>query len=164
MLNIKNAWMILLDLIKNNSFVPSKKTFHQINEVIAKDEALYSGTFRNGFIGIAGTKNYKAPDYEKLDDIFNSEIHEILNMYNDVEKAIRIFLWTTFNQFYWDGNKRTARLIANGILISEGIGIFNIKTADIQEFNTLMIDFYDSKEADNIIKFIAEKCITYTEE
>lgn len=163
-LNIKNAWMILLGLLKNEHFVPSKRIFHQINAAIAKDEALYAGSFRNGSVGIAGTKNYKAPNHEELDHIFESDIHNILDRFTPIEQAIRIFLWGSLNQFYWDGNKRTARIIANGILINEGIGIFNIKAADILEFNTLMIDFYDTCKADNIVKFLAEKCITYTEE
>lgn len=163
-LNIKNAWMILLDLVKNNYFVPTKKIFHQVNESIAKEEALYAGAFRNGSVNIAGTKNYKAPNHEELDHIFESEIHEILSGFDTIEKALRLFLWGSLNQFFWDGNKRTARIIANGILINEGIGIFNIKTADILEFNTLMIEFYDTREANNIVKFLTEKCIIYTGE
>jgi Fic family protein len=163
-LNIKNAWMILLDSVKDDNFVPSKRVFHQINEVIAKEEALYAGSFRNGNVNIAGTKNYKAPPTEELDNIFESEIHLILDKFNAIEQAIRIFLWGSLNQFYWDGNKRTARIIANGILINEGIGIFNIKTQNILEFNTLMIDFYDTRKADNIVKFLVEKCIIYMED
>jgi len=74
-----------------------------------------------------------------------------------------LFLWAAYNQFYWDGNKRTARLMANGVLISAGYGVFNIRTKDILEFNTLMIDFYDTAQADNIVRFLAEKCIRYHE-
>jgi Fic family protein len=163
-LNIKNAWILLLELVKNDKFAPSKNVFHQINKEIAQNEALYAGVFRNGSVNIAGTENYKAPASEELDNIFEKEIHTVLDKYTTVEQAIRIFLWSSLNQFYWDGNKRTGRLIANGILINEGVGIFNIKTKDILEFNRLMIDFYDTKKADNIVKFLSEKCIFYTGE
>lgn len=163
-LNIKNAWMILLDLIKENNFVPSIKIFNQINEIIANNEAIYAGKFRNGSVSIAGTRNYKAPKYDELDSIFSNEIHTILDKFPPVEQAMRFFLWGSLNQFYWDGNKRTARIIANGILINEGIGIFNISSRDILEFNTLMTDFYDAQKANDICKFLAEKCITYLED
>ena len=163
-LNIKNAWMILLELIKNNKFVPSAKIFNQINDAIAKNEALYAGKFRNGSVQIAGTKSYNSPQYNDLENIFTKEIHTIIDNFTPVEQAIRLFLWGSLNQFYWDGNKRTSRIIANGILINEGIGIFNIKSADILEFNTLMIDFYDTRNANNIIHFLAEKCINYLED
>jgi hypothetical protein len=127
------------------------------------NEALYAGAFRNGSVNIAGTKNYKTTTAEKLDTIFEKEIHIILNKYTAVEQAIRIFLWECLNQFYWDGNKRTARLIANGILINEGAGVFNISTKDILEFNTLMIDFYETAQANNIVRFLVEKCIIFGE-
>lgn len=160
-LNIKNTWLMLLDTISKNKFEVTKEMFHKVNGEIAKGEALEWGKFRTGKVGIAGTKNYEAPDFEDLDSIFDSEINEILNSHNPVEKAIKLFLWGALNQFYWDGNKRTSRIMANGILISEGIGIFNIKAEDILEFNTLMLEFYETKKADNISKFLFEKCISY---
>jgi Fic family protein len=163
-LNIKNAWILLFNLLKNNKFAPSKSIFHQMNKEIAQNEALYAGSFRNGSVNIAGTERYKAPMAEELDNIFEKEIHVVLDNYAAVEQAVRIFLWSSLNQFYWDGNKRTGRLIANGILINEGIGVFNIKTKDILEFNKLMIDFYDTNKADSIVKFLSEKCIFYTKE
>lgn len=163
-LNIKNAWTNLLDAIKLDNFPVSKILFNKINELVAKDEALYAGRFRNGSVGIAGTEKYKSPDFNDLDNIFDSEIDAILSNFNPIEKAIRLFLWGSLNQFYWDGNKRTARIIANGILINGGIGIFNIKAKDILEFNTLMIDFYDTQIADNIVKFLNEKAIITIEE
>lgn len=162
-LNIKNAWILLFNLLKSDSFVLSKTIFDKINDAIAINETLYAGSFRNGSVNIAGTKNYKAPKYETLDNIFESEIPKILDGFNPIEQAIRIFLWGSLNQFYWDGNKRTARIIANGILINEGIGIFNIKSCDILEFNTLMIDFYDTCNANKVVRFLTEKCINYLE-
>ena len=158
-LNIKNAWLCLLDDIKLNQFSVTKALFNKLNKLIAHEEALYSGQFRNGSVGIAGTVKYKSPNFNELDNIFDSEINLILENFDPIEQAIRIFLWGSLNQFYWDGNKRTARLIANGILINSGIGIFNIKAKDILEFNTLMIDFYDTQIADNIVKFLNEKAI-----
>lgn len=163
-LNIKNAWTNLLNEIKSDNFSVSKILFNKINELVAKDEALYAGKFRNGSVGIAGTEKYKSPAFNDLDNIFDSELNTILNDFNPIEKAIRVFLWGSLNQFYWDGNKRTARIIANGILINEGIGIFNIKAKDILEFNTLMIDFYETQVADNIVKFLNEKAIVIIEE
>lgn len=158
-LNIKNAWECLLGDLKLNKFSVSKKSFDKINLLISNDEALYSGKFRNGTVGIAGTSKYSSPNFNELDKIFDSELSVILDGFNPIEQAIRLFLWGSLNQFYWDGNKRTSRIIANGILINSGVGVFNIKANDILEFNTLMIEFYDTKIADNIVKFLSEKTI-----
>jgi len=158
-LSIKNAWSFLLKSIKNSTFSVSKDFFHKLNSTIAKNEAIYAGKFRNGSVSIAGTSKYKAPNFDNLDELFDSELPIILDGFSPVDQAIRIFLWGSLNQFYWDGNKRTSRLIANGILLNAGIGVFNIKSKDILEFNTLMIDFYDTKNADKIVKFLSEKSI-----
>lgn len=160
-LNIKKTWMMLLDTIRSNKFEVTKKMFDKVNNLIAREEAIEWGKFRTGKVSIAGTNIYNAPDFKELDNIFDTELNIISDGFNPVEKAIRIFLWGTLNQFYWDGNKRTARIMANGILINSGIGIFNIKTIDILEFNRLMLEFYETRMADNIVKFLFEKCIKY---
>lgn len=158
-LNIKNTWNMLLEAIKNNEFSVTKEMFNKVNGIIAREEAVEWGKFRDGAVSVAGTKVYKAPDFNELENIFDSEINLILGDFNPVEQAIRLFLWGTLNQFYWDGNKRTARIMANGILINSGLGVFNIKTCDILEFNTLMVQFYETRLADSIVKFLHQKCV-----
>ncbi len=160
-LNIKNSWVKLFDTISSGKFTVSKEMFHSINAEIAREEALEWGKFRNGKVSIAGTKKYKAPPWQDLDHIFDTEINTIMGDFHPTEQAIRLFLWGALNQFYWDGNKRTSRIMASGILINEGYGVVNIGTKDILEFNTLMIDFYETQRADNIVRFLAKKCIRY---
>jgi Fic family protein len=162
-LNIKDSWLMLLSSIGDGTFSISKNMFHSIHTKIARDEALQWGEFRTGSVSITGTEIYQAPPWQELDAIFDREIEIILDCRNAIEQAIRLFLWGALNQFYWDGNKRTARLMANGITISAGYGVFNIKAKDIQEFNTLRIGFYETKQADEIVVFLAEKCIYYIE-
>jgi Fic family protein len=160
-LNIKDCWFMLLENISQGQYIVSKEMFHRVNSLIAREESLEWGKFRTGSVGIAGTKNYKAPEWNNLNKIFDTELSVILDSPNPIEQAIRLFLWTAINQFYWDGNKRTGRIMASGILINAGLGVFNIRSKDILEFNTLMIDFYETAQADNIVKFLAEKCIRY---
>jgi len=45
------------------------------------------------------------------------------------------------------------------VLISEGQGIFNIKAKDRLQFNTLMVEFYNTREADNIFEFLYTSCL-----
>ena len=123
-INIQKAWQLLLSDIADNTFFVSKSYSHKINNVIAQNEAIYAGKFRNGSVGIAGTSNYKAPNAEDLEKIFFFELPIIMLDFHPVEQVIRLFLWATLNQFYWDGNKRTLRIIANGILMSDGIWCF----------------------------------------
>ena len=111
-------------------------------------------------MGIAGTSTYKAPDASTLETTFQSELPQ-LPASNPVEYALSLFLWGAYNQFFWDGNKRTARLMASGVLLNAGIGVFNIRATDILEFNTRMLKFYDTGNADHVLPFLAEKCVVF---
>lgn len=156
---IKNGWDYLFDLVKNKKVLIDIDTFNKINDIVAKDEALISGSFRTGQVRIAGTE-FMPPKAEELNEIFDKELLLIkARCKGNTELAFEIFLWGALNQFYYDGNKRTSRLISNLILMSNGQGIFNIKAKDRLEFNTLMVEFYNTREADNIFEFLYNKCL-----
>lgn len=158
-LSIKNGWNYLFDLVTKEDIDISVKRFNEFNYIVAKDEALFSGKFRDGQVRIAGT-DFMPPKAEELDDIFKRELPEIIKRCKSkTDLAFEMFLWGALNQFYYDGNKRTARLIANLILISNGQGMFNIKVKDRLEFNTLMVEFYNTREADEIFQFLYNKCL-----
>lgn len=157
--SIRNGWNYLFDIVMKNNVSIDINVFNKFNDIVAKDEALISGTFRTGQVRIAGTE-FIPPKAEELEDIFKSEIPELIKRCKSkTELAFEIFLWGTLNQFYYDGNKRTSRLVANMILISNGQGIFNIKAKDRLQFNTLMVEFYSTREADNIFGFLYNNCL-----
>ena len=89
-LNIKTAWLMLIETVENNNFGVTRELFHNANGLIAREESLDWDRFRNGNVGIAGTKFYKAPNSEELDNIFDSELTVVLNGFNPVEHAIRL--------------------------------------------------------------------------
>lgn len=157
--NIRNAWNYLFEIVIQSRDSIDVDIFNKINYIVAKDEALISGQFRNGQVRIAGTE-FMPPKAEQLEDIFKSELPILIERCKSkTELAFEIFLWGALNQFYYDGNKRTSRMISNIILIEKGQGIFNIKSKDRLEFNTLMVEFYNTREADNILDFFNEKCL-----
>jgi len=157
--NIRNAWDFLFSIVKQNKINIDVDIFNKINYLVAKDEALISGEFRNGQVRIAGTE-FMPPKADELDNVFKSELPILIERCKSkTELAFEIFLWGALNQFYYDGNKRTSRLVSNMILISNGQGIFNIKAKDRLQFNTLMVEFYNTREADNIFCFFYANCL-----
>ena len=158
-LRIRDGWNFLFNKIRSKETELNINLFNDINGIIAKDEALISGSFRNGEVRIGGT-DFIPPKADELEEIFNKELDLIIHRCkSSTELAFEMFLWGALNQFYYDGNKRTSRLIANLILISNGQGIFNVKAKDRLEFNTLMVEFYNTREADNVMKFFYDKCL-----
>ena len=158
-LNLKDAWKKAFTYANQNTLVIDKALYLDIHSSVAKEEAMEWGIFRSGSVGIAGTTSYFSPDASILDNIFSTELPALLSIKNIEERAIRLFLWGAYNQFFWDGNKRTSRIIANIVLMHYDAGIFNIKAKDIIEFNTLMVDFYNTNHIDRIYPFLSKKCI-----
>ena len=63
------------------------------------------------------------------------------------------------SQLFWDGNKRTSMIIANKIMIENGKGIITIKEENLLKFNTLLTNYYNTNNEEEIINFIYNNCI-----
>ena len=69
------------------------------------------------------------------------------------------FAWTCRSQLFRDGNKRTAQLVANDILVHSGEGILAVPIDAQNEFFGLLVAFYESNVPDELISFLRERCI-----
>ncbi|MBC6903909.1 cell filamentation protein Fic [Saccharophagus sp. K07] len=120
-LNQKKSLEKLIDLVKRGEFDISKNAFCSLHDVAAKEEALEWGIFRSGSVGVAGT-NYSPPPAHLLNSIFEKGIQAIKKIDNSLEQAIIFFLFGAYHQFFYDGNKRTSRLMMNGVLLCKWVG------------------------------------------
>lgn len=152
-LNMRDAWRYLLSTID----VP--ETFEylcKLNEFIARNEALEWGKLRTGTVVISGT-DYTPPIPKK--EQVESELARILTKGTATEQALNAFAWGARGQFFWDGNKRTSMTLANKILISNDVGILTITDKHMEEFNTLLCEFYDSGNDIVLKQFLYDNAI-----
>lgn len=87
------------------------------------------------------------------------ELKEIEKITNATQRAITLMLYLMRRQIFNDGNKRTAILCANKVLISNGAGLVNIPVELISEFKERLIKYYETKKIKDMINFIYENCI-----
>ena len=62
-------------------------------------------------------------------------------------------------QFFSDGNKRTAMLFANKIMIQNGKGIISIPVESDDIFGEKLTKYYESNDMEELKKFIYDYCI-----
>ncbi len=141
-----------MSLVQENRFALTKDAFLKINACVAFEEALEWGVFRTGQVGIAGTE-YKPPTSEKLQAIFERGLFFLETIGNPIERAMVFSLWTAREQFFWNGNKRTGRIMMAGELVRNGYDALSIPNARREEYNRKMIDFYDSADATEMMVF-----------
>lgn len=72
------------------------------------------------------------------------------------ERGMAYFLFGALQQFYFDGNKRTARFMMNGILMSHGVDAISVPASRLQDFNEKMVRFYTDKDATEMMHFLIE--------
>lgn len=154
-LNQNRSVELLFDLLANDEFRLDKPTILKLHSAVAFEEAISWGEFRTSHVNIGGTE-YKPPKATDLDKVFADGIEEIVKINNPIIRAITYFLFGAKTQLFFDGNKRTSRLVMNGILLQNGYPILNIKAKDKLEFNKQMISFYDNGDIATSINYLAD--------
>ena len=154
-LNMRDAWKFLLGTVNE------EVTFEywcKLNEYIARNEALEWGKLRTGIVGISGT-DYEPPIPNKEKTI--EELKSILSTSNAsaTDKALEAFVWGTRGQFFWDGNKRTSFMLSNKILVSSGSGIMTITDKYMEQFNTILLNYYNTGKNEELKQFLYENAI-----
>ena len=152
-LNQNRSVGLLFEMIENSRFLLDKEILCELHIQVAKEEALSWGKFRDGNVNIGGT-DYIPPAYQELDKIFEAGKNALNLIKDPVLKALCYFLFGARTQFFFDGNKRTSRLVMNGILLDNGYPILNIKAKDKLEFNTKMIEFYNSGDYVTMLEYL----------
>jgi prophage maintenance system killer protein len=141
-----------LDFIIANPTYVSPLTVSRIEDIhsiLIKDLSV-SRNIRKHRVGISGT-NYKPLDneyqiMEALDDMCSF----VNNQSTVFAKAFLVLVLISYIQAFTDGNKRTARIIANAILIANNYSPMSFRTIDSVEYKKAMLIFY---EQNNISAF-----------
>ncbi|MFJ2621594.1 Fic family protein [Glutamicibacter sp. NPDC087344] len=158
----------LAHMVRHGKFVMDRPTINQIHHLVARFEALDAGMFRGegptrggGLVNLGGQGEYQATssadggaDLRKEFDsaivyLSSAELHP-------AERAIAYFGIGAFRQFFFDGNKRTSRLMMNGWLMAQGYDAISIPAARRLELNQHLISMYTGKDATGLMNFIVD--------
>lgn len=151
--NLKHAWMFILD---NLDYQIDLKLASSINKCVGEHIVIKPGYLRDFDVRIGGTE-WK-PEKPNQDNIIK-QFYAINNISNATEQAIETMLYIMRTQMFYDGNKRTAMLAANQIMIKNGAGIISIPISDQIDFISKLIKFYETNNKDDLKDFIYNKCI-----
>ena len=152
-LNLRDAWKYVINNL-NEEF--NMEFICKINELVARNESIAWGILRQGEVQITGTEYIPdIPNEEKV----KKEIVHILQIENPTERSIEYMLYGMRSQLFWDGNKRTSTICANKIMIENGCGIIKVPDNKLEEFTTLLSDFYSTNNKEKLKQFIYNNCI-----
>jgi Fic family protein len=94
-------------------------------------------------VGISGT-NYKPLDNEHQITEALEKMCDLINHKTSVfEKAFLALVFISYIQPFADGNKRTARIVSNAILMNYHFCPLSFRTVDAIEYKKAMLIFYE---------------------
>ncbi|MCH3904317.1 MAG: Fic family protein [Lactobacillus sp.] len=137
---LKRAWQYV---IRENQ--PLSLTIEQnINLLVARYDSLDPGNFRTSNVSVELGKSQGEWQPPQLDLAAEGKFFsDLMNRNTSVtDKAITLLYHNMRNQLFWDGNKRTATLAANKLMIDHGAGLINIPLDKWDHWNKLISQYY----------------------
>jgi Fic family protein len=127
----------------------SIRVIEDIHSILIKNLGV-ERNIRRRRVGISGT-NYKPLDNEHQ---VKEALHDMCSLVNKEKnvftKALLILVLISYIQPFLDGNKRTARIISNALLMHHGYCPLSFRTVDSLDYKKAMLIFY---EQNNISAF-----------
>ena len=155
LLNHKSALDYILD--SPNYFLKlNKKKIIEVHSLLVEGLDVEKN-LRKRMIGITGT-NYKPLDNEhQIKEAVEATCNLVNNRENAFEKAFIILMLLSYIQAFEDGNKRTARLMSNAILISSNHCPISFRTVDSIDYKKAMLIFYEQNNISAFKKIFMEQ-------
>lgn len=155
-LNHKKAYEFLLEQANDNSFELTKMTLEEIHSLVVNELNITTG-LRKAAIGISGSL------YRPLALVFQikEQLDNLISCINSksivYEKALIAILGESYLQPFEDGNKRTARVLANGILLQAGYAPLSYRGVDEQDYKEACLIFYEQNSIEPFKKLFIEQ-------
>ena len=141
--NLKRGWQYVTTQNEPLTLAMEK----QINKVVAAEDALVPGDLRQGQGGInLGSEEFLQ---KTLAD----------SQTTTTDKALTVMDHNMSQQIFWDGNKRTATLSANKIMIDGGAGLINVPLDKWDKWNELIADYYRTNDMTKVKQWTYDNAI-----
>ena len=154
--NMKHAWEFIMD--DDTITAPDNLALLcQINKLIEEGFYYNAGKLRDVPVNIGGTK--WRPDLPIESQVAEHLGNILASSATDTDKAIDLTLYIVRSQIFLDGNKRTAIIFANHFLIKRGLGLLYVPEDKIDEFKSLLVNYYETSNKSQISDFLKTHCL-----
>jgi Fic family protein len=154
-LNHKSAFDIILE--KKESFKDINiLDIRSIHSELTKDLGIKSN-IRQSAVGITGTKYTPLDNKIQIEEALTKLIASTNKLDNVPEKALIFLAMISYLQPFMDGNKRTARMVSNAVLLSNNYFPLSYRSVDEIEFKKALILFYEQNNIFYLKKLFLEQ-------
>ncbi len=127
-----------------------------VHKVLTKELGI-SKNIRNGIVGITGTK-YKPPvNSFQLKEVLQEMVELINKKESFFEKVFLSLILISYIQAFEDGNKRTAMMVSNAILLAYNSIPLSYRIVDVKEYKKASLLFYEINNISYFEKIFIEQ-------
>ena len=157
-LNHKAAFSYILELRKEKKNIFTLRELENIHRLLVEGLEIDHG-IRRSAVGITGSA-YKPLSYDVQ---IKEELHKLLQaiktIKNPYTRGLCAVLGIAYLQPFNDGNKRTARLFSNAILLFAELSPLSYRTVDEKKYREATLIFYEQNSIENMKEIFIEQYI-----
>jgi Fic family protein len=156
-LNHKSVFEEILKTKKSLKKI-SVSEINQMHNLLTKNLGISSG-IRTNAVGITGTTYQPLDNEHQLKEVFEKMVN-IVNFASDpFEKALLAHFMIAYIQPFGDGNKRTARMMTNAILLAHDLFPLSYRSVNEDEFKKALILFYEQGSVCHVKRLFIEQFV-----
>lgn len=120
----------------------TRAAVEHVHTLLTKDLAIAPG-LRKGLVGVTGSRYRPLDNRYQIEEAFTALERAVENIPTGYGKALVVLLGLSYIQPFEDGNKRTARLMANAVLLAHGLAPLSYRSIGEEEYREAMLVFYE---------------------
>ncbi|MCA9359361.1 Fic family protein [Candidatus Kaiserbacteria bacterium] len=114
----------------------------EVHKLLMKD-LLDDFGIRKSLVGITGSRYQPLDNQHQLKEALDNFVSAVGGIDDVFSQALTCLVGISYIQPFVDGNKRTARLMANGILLASGLAPLSYRDVDERAYRAKLLVFYE---------------------
>lgn len=163
-LNHKKAFAYIRESITRKKDIQSFRELENIHRLLVEDLGINHGLRKKG-VGVTGTRYLPLDVGSQIEEQTRKIVSVVQTKTDSFSKALISVLMISYLQAFEDGNKRTARLFANAMLLQSDLAPLSYRDVDETEYREAMLIFYEQNSLEAFKKIFIEQyifsCKTY---
>lgn len=140
-INHKNAFLFVREHASEFKTI-TRANLEQLHAVLVSDLGVGTG-LREKPVGVTGSSYRPLDNLYQIQEGVDALSQAVSRMPTPYAKAMTALLGISYLQPFEDGNKRTARLAANAILLAHACAPLSYRSVDENEYREAMLVFYE---------------------
>lgn len=154
-LNHKDAFQTILNYREVFQKI-SLSNITELHNVLTKDLSITTGIRKQG-VGITGTTYLPLDNEWQIKETLEQMIEVVNSTIYPLEKALITSSMLVYIQPFADGNKRTARMLSNAILLSYDFFPLSYRSVDENEYKSALILFFETNNLYHVKRLFLEQ-------